>query len=488
MLKKIGAIAVLVIVVILAIALIRTALFTSKQVEVKPVPRISIDVKGAAKRLAGALRFKTVSHIDPAKVDTKEFTDLYAYLDRTFPLVKKNLKKELVNSYSILYTWKGSDPKAKPILLMGHSDVVPVEPGTEKDWKYPPFAGKIAEGYVWGRGAQDIKLNVTGVLEAFEYLLKKGYKPKRTIYMAIGHTEEVRGQDGNGKIAELLKSRGVKLEMVVDEGGFISKGMVAGVKAPVALVGTAEKGYLSLELTVISEGGHSAMPPRETAAGILCAAVSKLEKKQYPLRIAGVTKQMLQTVGPEMPFGNRLALANLWLLGGVVKSQLGAAPSMASVMHTTIAPTMLQGSQRENVLPIKATAVVNFRIMPGETTGSVAERARAVIKDERVKVTALAEAKEPTPVTDAGLPAYKTLERTIREVFPGAVVTPFLFSAATDSRFYIPVSESIFRFSPMINTSESLGQVHGTNERLGVDNYGDIIRFFIQLIKNVDGK
>lgn len=488
MLKKIGAIAGLVIMTILAIALIRTALFSSKQVDVKAIPKIDINVKGSAERFAGALRFKTISHIDPSQVDYREFTDFYAYLDKTFPLVKKHLNKELVNKYSILYTWKGSDPKAKPILLMGHSDVVPVEPGTEKDWKYPPFAGKIAEGCVWGRGAQDIKLNVTGVLEAFEYLLKKGYKPKRTIYMAIGHTEEVRGQEGNGRIADLLKSRGVKLEMVVDEGGFISKGMVAGVKAPVALVGTAEKGYLSLELSVTTAGGHSAMPPKETAAGIVCTAVSRLEKNQYPLRIAGVTKQMLHTIGPEMPFGNRLALANLWLLGGVVKSQLGASPSMASVMHTTIAPTMLQGSMRENVLPIKAVAVVNFRIMPGETTESVTERARAVIKDERVKITVLAEAKEPTPVTDAGLPAYKTLERTIREVFPGTVVTPFLFSAATDSRFYIPVSEGIFRFSPMINTSESLGQVHGTNERLAVDNYGDIIRFFVQLIKNVDGK
>ncbi|HOD17013.1 MAG TPA: M20/M25/M40 family metallo-hydrolase, partial [Spirochaetota bacterium] len=208
MLKKIGAIAGLVIMTILAIALIRTALFSSKQVDVKAIPKIDINVKGAAERFAGALRFKTVSHIDPAQVDYREFTDFYAYLDKAFPLVKKHLTKELVNRYSILYTWKGSDPKAKPILLMGHSDVVPVEPGTEKDWKYPPFAGKIAEGCVWGRGAQDIKLNVTGVLEAFEYLLKKGYKPKRTIYMAIGHTEEVRGQEGNGRIADLLKSRG----------------------------------------------------------------------------------------------------------------------------------------------------------------------------------------------------------------------------------------------------------------------------------------
>jgi len=220
----------------------------------------------------------------------------------------------------------------------------------------------------------------------------------------------------------------------------------------------------------------------------VCAAVSKLEKNPYPLRIAGVTKQMLQILGPEMPFGNRIALANLWLLGGVVKSQLGDSNSMASVLHTTIAPTMLQGSLRENVLPAKATAVVNFRIMPGEDIASVIERVRSTIGDDRVKITRLPEAKDPTPVCDTSLPAYKTLERTVREVFPGTVVTPFLFFAATDSRFYIPVAESIFRFSPMINTNETIEQVHGTNERLPVDNYGDIIRFYIQLIKNMDGK
>lgn len=488
MLKKIGASAGLVILAIVIVVLICTALFTSKQVRVTPVPRIDIDVKGAAERFAGALRYKTISDRDFSRVDTGAFDGFYSYLDREFPLVRANLKKEIVNGYSILYTWKGSDPKAKPILLMGHSDVVPVEPGTEKDWKYPPFAGKIAEGSVWGRGAQDVKVSVMGVLEAFEYLLAKGYKPKRTICMAIGHTEEVRGENGNGKIVELLKSRGVRFEAVVDEGGFLSKGMIGGIKSPVAIIGTAEKGYLSIEFAVTSEGGHSSMPPKETAVGILCTAISRLEKNPFPLRISGVTKQMLQTVGPEMPFGNKLALANLWLLGRVVKSQLGGSNTMAATMHTTIAPTMLQGSVRENVLPIKATAVVNFRIMPGETIAEVMDRVRAVIKDDRVKLKALPEAMEPSPVTDMGLPAYKTLERTIREVFPGVVVSPFLMVAATDSRLYIPVSESILRFTPRIETSETLGQMHGTNEHLGVDNYGDIVRFFVQLVKNMDAK
>ena len=486
MLKRIGAIAGIVIIALVAVALIRTALFKSQQVAVKPAPRVDIDVNAASGRFARALRFRTISDIDPAKVDNQAFSDFYAFLDSTFPLVKATLVKEVVNGSSILYTWKGSDPKARPILLMGHSDVVPVEAGTENAWKHQPFAGEIADGCVWGRGAQDVKVNVMSVLESFEYLLKERYTPKRTICLAIGHTEETLDQEGNGKIAELLQSRGVRFEMVVDEGGSITKGLLGGVAAPVALVGTAEKGHLALELAVTAESGHAAMPPKETAAGILCAAVSRIEKNQYPLRIAGVTKQMFQTVGPEMPFGNRLALANLWLLGGVVRSQLAASNSMASVLHTTIAPTMLQGSQRENVLPIKATGVVDFRIMPGESVESVTERARATIKDDRVKITVLPGATEPTPVTDAGLPAYKTLERTIREVFPGVIVTPFLCFARTGSRSYISISDSTFRFSPVINTTESLAQMHGTNERLAVDNYGDSIRFYIQLIRNVD--
>jgi carboxypeptidase PM20D1 len=488
MLKKIGLAAGIVVFVLAAIVLVRTALFTSKQPAVKPAAKADIDMNGAVERLTKAIRYQTISNQDVEKFDKRPFAEFNAYLEQAFPLVRARLKRETVNGYSLLYTWEGSDPKAKPILLMAHSDVVPVEPGTVKDWKYPPFSGAVTDGFVWGRGTQDIKASLMSALEAFEYLLARGYRPLRTVCLAVGHTEEVRGKDGNGRIAGMLASRGVRFDMVVDEGGFISEGMVAGVKDPVAMVGTAEKGYLSLELSVTGAGGHSSMPPEETPAGILCAAVSRLEKNQYPLRIRSVTRQMLETVGPHMGFGNRLALSNLWLLGGMVGSQMGKTPSAASALRTTIAPTMLQGSQRDNVLPQRVSAVVNFRIFPGDTIAGVTGRARDTIGDARVKMAALPGAREPSLVTDTGLPAYAVFSRTIREVFPGVIVTPFLFVAATDSRFYIPISGSIFRFCPLKYKSEDLERIHGTNERISVENYGDIIRFNIRLIRNADRK
>lgn len=485
--KKISIGIAAIVILLAGIVLVRTARFTSKQLAVTPAAKADINMRGALERLAEAVRFQTVSSMDPGRFDRRPFAEFNAYLDRAFPLVRARLKRETVNGYSLLYTWKGSDPTLKPVLLMAHSDVVPVEPGTVRDWTHPPFSGALAGGYVWGRGTQDIKSSLMGTLEAFEYLLARGFRPRRTVCLAVGHTEEVRGVDGNGKIAAMLASRVVRFGMVVDEGGFISSGMVAGVKEPVALVGTAEKGYLSLELSVAGTGGHSSMPPEETPVGILCAAVSRIEKRQYPLRIRGVTRQMLETVGPHMGLGNRLALSNLWLLGAVVSTQLGASPSMSAALRTTIAPTMLQGSTRDNVLPQRATAVVNFRIFPGDTMRGVADRARVTVGDARVTIAPLPDGRDPSPVTDTRLPAYGILSKTIREVFPGVIVTPFLFVAATDSRFYIPISDSIFRFCPLRYAQEDLDRVHGTNERIAVENYADIIRFNIQLVRNADG-
>ena len=211
----------------------------------------------------------------------KEFLALHEYLKETFPKVHSGLTKETINDYSLLYTWKGSDETLKPILLMAHLDVVPVEPASEADWQHPPFEGQIQDGYIWGRGALDDKAGVMGLLEAVETLLAEGFRPKRTIYLAFGHDEELGGPNGAAKIAELLLSRKVELDYVLDEGLIIANGILP-VSKPVALIGIAEKGFVSLELSVETEGGHSSMPPPNTAIGILSEAVNKLEEGQMP--------------------------------------------------------------------------------------------------------------------------------------------------------------------------------------------------------------
>jgi len=211
----------------------------------------------SAQHLSAAIRFRTVSHQDAAQNDQQQWRDLRDFLERTYPATHRALKRELVNGDGLLYTWPGSDPAARPILLMAHQDVVPVEPGTESTWRYPPFDGTIAEGFVWGRGALDDKGSLILIMEAVESLLADGFQPRRTVYLASGFDEEVGGHQGSATIAALLASRGVRLEYVLDEGRAVVEGLVPDVSRPVAMIGVAEKGFVSAELTCETEGGHS---------------------------------------------------------------------------------------------------------------------------------------------------------------------------------------------------------------------------------------
>lgn len=483
MMKRIGITALAVLVVIIAIVVVRTALFTSKQIKAEPAASITIDGTKAAERLSKAVSFKTISHQDPAKFDKAVFLELHAFLQRSFPKAHAVLKKEVINGYSLLYTWRGKDPSLKPIVLMGHMDVVPIEPGTEGQWTHPPFSEKIADGFIWGRGTLDVKENVTGLLEAVEYLAAKGFEPSRTVYLAFGHDEEIGGDSGARKIAEILEKRGVKCEFVLDEGGSITDGIVKGIDAPVALIGIAEKGYLSIELSVECEGGHSSMPPRHTGVAILSKAIARLDEKPFPSRIDGPARLMFDTLGREMPLGNRIALANLWLLSGLIKSQLSKVPSMAASLHTTMAPTMFQGSPKENVLPSRPSAVVNFRILPGESIKSVMGYVEKAIGDPQVKLKIVGHANDPSPVSNIQSKAYTSIASSIKQLFPGAVVSPYLVLGGTDSKHFVKLSESVFRFIPIPLKAEDLKRMHGANERIPIKDYENCVRFFILLIQ-----
>jgi carboxypeptidase PM20D1 len=473
----------LVLVVLVGVVLVRTAMFGSRQIAVEPAPVVEVDTAGAAERLAGALRIPTISHVD-GPVLAEEFAALHAYLAAAFPRVHGALRVERVNEHSLLYTWAGAEPTLPPVLLMAHLDVVPVEPGTEGDWSYPPFEGRIAEGFVWGRGALDNKGGVLGILEAVEMLLAEGDRPRRGVLLAFGHDEEV-GGTGAQAIAALLGQRGTRPELVLDEGGVIADGIVPGLAAPAALVGTAEKGYLSLALEVQEAGGHSSMPPRETAVGILSRAVTRLESRPFPGGLRGPTREMFVYLGPEMPFAQRMAFANTWLFGPLIRRQLAGSPSTDAALRTTTAPTMFEGSPKDNVLPIRARAVVNFRILPGETLESVTERVRRTIDDPRIEIRPFGGlASEPSPVSRTDTPAFRALHRAIRQVFPEAVVSPFLVLGATDARHYTGLSENVYRFLPVRMTSEDLSRIHGTNERISVRDHAAAIRFYRQLILN----
>lgn len=474
-------------VLLIAVLLLRTVRFASKQVPVDPVDAVQVDEQAAAERLAQALRFRTISYQDWDLFEPEPFLALHEYLEKTFPRVHAGLHREVVADCSLLYTWPGREETAKPYLLMSHLDVVPVEPGTEGAWAYPAFEGHIAEGYIWGRGAMDVKSGVLGILEAVEILLEQGFQPRRTVYLAFGHDEEVGGSRGASEIAALLSSRGVELEYVLDEGGGIGKGLLATLTEPVAMVGIAEKGYVSLELKVQGMEGHSSIPPRQTAIGILSTAIHRLERHPLPARLAGPTRQTFAYVGPALPFLLKLVMANLWFFGPLVKWQLAASPTQNATVRTTTAPTIFEGGVKENVLPSKARAVVNFRILPGDSVASVTEHVRRTVGDPRVKVEPLATiAKEPSPVSRTDSPGFRRLQRTINQFYPEAIVAPYLVIGATDARHYADISEDVYRFLPLRLEPADLSRIHGTDERIAVADYAQSVGFFVQLIHNSD--
>ena len=475
------------LIVLVAVVLLRTMMLTSKQVQGGPATYAALDSRTLVGRLARSIQFKTISYQDPAQSKSEEFTGLHQFLDQAFPHVHETLKREVVAEYSLLYTWKGQDERLKPLLLMAHMDVVPAESQSGSGWTYPAFEGRIADGYLWGRGTLDDKDAMLGILESVERLLQEGYAPRRTIYLAFGHDEEVGGQSGAASVAALLYSRGIKLDYVLDEGLTIVEGVVPNITKPVALVGVAEKGYVSIEMTVESEGGHSMMPPQQTAIGILSAAIDKIEQNQFPTRMGMPVRQMFGTLAPEMPFGMRIIFANLWLFEGLVEKKLAASPRTNALIRTTTAPTIFTSGVKENILPTTARSVVNFRLLQGESIGSVMEYVRRTIDDPRVKIRPSAGfSSEPSYISDTGSPGFRAIELTIRQVFPEVLVAPGLCIGATDSRHYAKLTKSIFRFSPLWLRPDDLQRIHGIDERISIENYTKVVKFYTQLIRNSD--
>ena len=286
---------------------------------------------------------------------------------------------------------------------MAHQDVVPIAPGTEGDWAEPPFAGTVKDGFVWGRGAWDDKGNLVAQMEAIELLAAGGFQPRRTIHLVFGADEEVGGERGAKGIAALLKSRSERLSFVIDEGLLITDGIMPGRK-PAALIGIAEKGYLSVVLTVPATPGHSSMPPPkgESAIAMMSAALKRLDDEQLPGAIRGVAREMFETVAPEMDGFGRVALSNLWLFGPVVQKQLEATSTNA-ILRTTTALTMVNAGNKDNVLPGRAEATVNFRLLPGDSTSAVMrhvhDAAEATMRGGRYELAALPGASESSRVS-----------------------------------------------------------------------------------------
>ncbi|PCJ37569.1 MAG: hypothetical protein COA99_12690 [Moraxellaceae bacterium] len=474
---------VIILCVLVAIVLTNALGFTSKQIAVDVIEPINIQEQVVAQNLAKALTFKTISHSDEKKVDGAQFLAFHQHLEKTFPKVHQKLNKEVVADYSLLFTWRGQDQELKPILLMAHQDVVPVASDGLMNWQQPPFGGKIADGFIWGRGALDNKVGVMGMLEAVELLLREGFQPLRTMVFAFGHDEEVGGRNGAKKIAALLKSRNITFEYGIDEGLVISEGIVP-VPTPVAIIGIAEKGYLSLELSVTGEGGHSSLPPAHTAIGVLSAAIKRLEENQMPGKFSGVVAQTFDYIAPEMIFKNQILFSNIWLFRPILEPKLAENKAINASLRTTTAVTMFNAGIKDNVLPTEAKAIVNFRILPGDDLAGVIEHVNTVIGNTSVLVRQKGVfAQEPSDISETSSRGFQLVQKTINQIYPGVIVAPGLVMGVTDSRHYADLIENIYRFSPLQYKPEDINRLHGLNERISVAHYSDAVRFYTQLIR-----
>lgn len=487
MLATIVSVLIVIIVLLLflaALLIFRAMVYGRVPAPVEPVELVPVEGTLVAEHLSAALRVQTISDLDRSKIDLSTFNQLHALLERMYPRLHATLKCEKISDYSLLYTWPGRATELEPVALLGHMDVVPVDPATLQDWSHPPFEGVVTDGFVWGRGALDIKSTVITTLEAVEGLIRAGYQPERTLYLAFGHDEEIGGLQGASCIVKLLESRGVQLAAVLDEGGAVAEGIMPGVSVPVATLGIAEKGHATIELLVEGRPGHSSMPPKHTAIGILSRAITRVEAAPMPERMY-MMRLMFAEIAAFLPFSLRLALANPWLFGRMVSNRLSASAQTNAMIRTTAAVTVIRGGVKDNIVPAQARALINSRLIPGDSSEMVMERLRKIIADEAVQIRLIEEATwEASQVSQVSSSIYENLALTVRQVFPDAVVAPYLLSGATDSRYYNKLCPNVFRFSPYKLDSDLLKTIHGTNERISIENLECMVQFYTQLIKS----
>ena len=476
--------------------------FSSMQMQnVEPV-EVKVDVDAAAKRLSRGVQFPTISNQDRSDFDVKAFEGYHKFLEEAYPNVHKTLKREKLGkprAYSLLYTWEGKDPSLPPAVFMAHQDVVPIAEESRDQWKQEPFSGAIADGYIWGRGVLDDKNQIHAILEAAEMKIKEGFQPQRTLYFVFGHDEEVGGPEGAKHIVDVLEQRGLKeIAFVIDESAPLIPGVFPGIKENSALIGIAQKGYMSLELSVHGEGGHSSQPPEHSNIGILAAAITKLEDAQFPYKINQAVRYQYRFMGPELP-KEKWPMYEAVAFGKDGKTteleekfieEMAAQQVTRAMLHTTIAITMFNAGIKDNVLPPSATAVVNFRIAPSDTKESVIAHVKKAIDDDRIQVRDISASTPPTAIADPHGNGYKMLEKTIRQTWGNdLIVSPFFVIGGSDSKHFQarPFAPNVYTITGIqLESMAEFGGFHGVNERILVDEYGRSIAFFYQLMNNLD--
>ncbi|XP_060070411.1 N-fatty-acyl-amino acid synthase/hydrolase PM20D1.2-like isoform X1 [Ylistrum balloti] len=491
LLKSILSLFSVVLSVVITVIVLRTLTFSVRTDDVTPCAKSDEDFVQATpavvERFRRSLRMRTVA-TSPHVYDEEELQKLTSFIKSAYPNIHSSsfVTCEDVANHSLLYTVRGENSSLTPYMITGHLDVVPADPSL---WDHPPFGAEIHDGFIYARGTIDDKHIVMGVLEALEHLLSRGFKPQRSFYIGFGHDEEVTGLDGARSISNLLWSRGIrKLEFLVDEGLTIVNNVIPGIDRPVALIGTAEKGYLTLKLNVKWDTGHSSMPTKETSIGIMANAISKLTTDCHPSMFGqGPEIDTFQHLASHMKWPFRVVMSNLWLFKPIISWFLSKKPSTNAIVRTVTSVTMINGGVKVNVLPPEVTAYVNHRLHPAQSIQQVIDFDRQLIGDDRVKIT-VESSMEPLPMSPYGDYdfGFQMVKSSIRQVWTEAAVAPGVMIGNTDTIHYTPFTHNIYRFSPTFMFPDDIPRFHGNNERLSVNNYEQAINFYKHLIQNAD--
>lgn len=502
------------IVVIVGIfVVVRTFLFPFGAVDKKSprsVQADSITVGDLSlQRFAGGLQWPTVSNADYTHFNYAPFDSFMTYLRQVYPTVYASLGYYTVNQHGLVFRWKGKNEALKPILFLSHYDVVPPGSYHEADsakgpfkpadpalppidaipqmWDHYPFSGAVEHGRIYGRGTLDMKNMLFALLEACDKLLLEHFEPSRDIYFAFGFDEEVGGTHGALEIAKDFKQKGISFDAVYDEGGIIStKGSLSGINASVALIGCAEKGFWSARVKVKGLGGHSSMPPLQSAMGKAAMIMQRLENEQMEPMIIPVIDRFFRNVGGTMEFTSRMAIANQWLLKGMLTGSLTKNHTTNALVRTTTALTMMKGSDASNVLSPEVEFVVNFRILPGNTVADVKAHLKNACRGFEVTIEDVGSPREASGVSDTESQGYKVMERTIGKLFPGVIVTPYLTIGGTDAYKYELVSDHVYRFMPVAINNFEQQSIHNNNEYISIANFARMIRYFELMMREYD--
>jgi carboxypeptidase PM20D1 len=443
----------------------------------------TLDASAAAVRLGEAIRFRTVSLVQETD-DRAQFEQFHAWMLERYPAFHRVARREVIGELSLLYAWEGSDAAQPPLLLLAHQDVVPVPEDTRAAWRVDPFGGVIRDDAVWGRGSIDDKGSLVAILEAAEFLAAQGRQPARTILFAFGHDEEIGGDNGAVRIAAALAERGVRAWFVLDEGlAAVERHPLTG--GPASMIGISERGSGTLRVRAVGQPGHSSMPPPETAVSRVSEAVSRIHDMPIERSLeGGPALAMMRALAPELSFTNRMAVSNEWLFGPLLRQRLEGDAAAQALLGTTVAPTVISGGSRPNVLPAEATAMINFRIHPRDSADDLLRRARQAVADlEGVTVDWAEPPRDATAISSTTSSSYALIAALSRDILPGAPVAPGLVLAGTDSRHYSEVAENVYRFQPILLSNEDIEGLHGVNEHISIANYERMIRFYVGLME-----